>query len=512
MRFEEGEAPAVCGPESGTAPPTWAVLPGLAAIILVALLLRTWQLTNESPWWDEIVTLKILDAPSVVEFVQLERAADPPMTPGYFALAYYWSRLAGTSTIAMRWLSVLLGLLALPLTYVLARRLYNPTAALIAAAAHAAALPHVYYSQEVRVYALVTLLTLVSTYAFWRTLQDQRPAWWTVHLAANFLLTFTHLFTVLLFVAQGCFLLVLRWRQPKLVAAWSAAHGAFLALLGLWLSTVDLSSVHEAASWMVAPGLREFAMTFLIFAGGRPHNENPAAHLPSGMTLDWALTLLFAGVIGWFVVKTLLQRRDEDRESGGASSAPEALGLLLCWLAIPIGLLFIASLTWRPCFVYRYILFSSLPLYILLGGAVSSIRATRAKALIIGTLVILFAHQAAGIALGPFRPDWQRLSRHLETHIHPDDTVVAFQEIGLNALNFNSNLPETQLQLARVWSEVCPAVLEAHARGGDAWITVWLWSDPANIEACFPANDLDATHVDFPGWPNLRLYHVPRPD
>ena len=55
-------------------------------------------------------------------------------------------------------------------------------------------------------------------------------------------------------------------------------------------------------------------------------------------------------------------------------------------------------------------------------------------------------------------------------------------------------------------------MLEAHARGGDAWITVWLWSDPANIEACFPANHLAATHVDFPGWPNLRLYHVPRPD
>jgi len=117
---------------------TWPA-PALAAVVLVALLLRTWQLANESPWWDEIVTLEILDAPSVVEFVQLEWAADPPMTPGYFVLAYYWSRLAGASTIAMRWLSVLLGLVALPLTYVLARRLYNPTAGLIAAFAHAAA-------------------------------------------------------------------------------------------------------------------------------------------------------------------------------------------------------------------------------------------------------------------------------------------------------------------------------------------------------------------------------------
>lgn len=491
---------------------TWPAPAALAAIILLALLLRTWQLANESPWWDEIVTLEILDAPSVVEFVQLERAADPPMTPGYFVLAYYWSRLAGASTIAMRWLSVLLGLVALPLTYVLARRLYNPTAGLIAAFAHAAALPHVYYSQEVRVYTLVTLLTLVSTYAFWRALEDRRPAWWALHLAANFLLIFTHLFTVLFFIAQGCFLLASRRRRPKLVVAWSAVHGGFVALLGLWLSTVDFSSVHEAASWMVAPGIREFAMTFLIFAGGRPHNENPAAHLPSGITLDWALTLLFAGLIGWFVVKTLLERRDKDRESDGASTTPEVLGLLLCWLAIPIAVLFIASFIWRPCFVYRYILFSSLPLYILLGGAVSSIRGTRAKALIIAALILLFAHQASGIAHGPFRPDWQRLSRHLETHVTPDDTVVAFQEISLYALNFNSGLPENQVRLARVWSDVCPAVLEAHARGGDAWITVWLWSDPANIEACFPANDLGATHVDFSGWPKLRLYHVPRPD
>jgi len=486
---------------------TWPA-PALAAVVVVALLLRTWQLGSESPWWDEIVTLEILDAPSVVEFVSLERAADPPMTPGYFVLAYYWSRLAGTSTIAMRWLSVLLGLVALPLTYVLARRLYNPTAGWVAALAHAAALPHVYYSQEVRVYALVTLLTLVSTCAFWLALEDRRPGWWALHLAANFVLAFTHLFTVLFFVAQGCFLLVSRRRRPRVVVGWSAAHGGFLALLGLWLSTVDLSSVHEAASWMVTPGLREFAMTFLIFAGGRPHNENPAAHLPSGITLDWALTLLFAGVIGWFIVKTLIERR----ECGGASSASEALGLLLCWLAIPIGVLFIASFVWRPCFVYRYVLFSSLPLYILLGGAVSSIRARRAQALVIVALVILSVHQASGIACGPFRPDWQRLSRYLETRVKADDTVVAFQEISLNALNFNSDLPESQVRLARVWSEVCPAVLDAYDRNGDAWLTVWLWSDPANIEACFPANDLAATHVDFPGWPKLRLYHVPRPD
>jgi hypothetical protein len=100
------------------------------------------------------------------------------------------------------------------------------------------------------------------------------------------------------------------------------------------------------------------------------------------------------------------------------------------------------------------------------------------------------------------------VSRHLESRVTPNDLVLVFQDINLAALAFNSTLPPTQMQHVRVWSEVCGPVLDAHAQERDIWFIVWLWSDPANMEACFTSNHLSFTTRDFPGWPNLRVYHL----
>jgi hypothetical protein len=92
----------------------------------------------------------------------------------------------------------------------------------------------------------------------------------------------------------------------------------------------------------------------------------------------------------------------------------------------------------------------------------------------------------------------------------PADTVVALQSINYTALRYNSPALESRARCVDVWSEVRPAVEEAHERGGDAWVVVWLWTEPGNIESSLRESGLEFSFADFGGWPGLRAYRVPR--
>ncbi len=482
----------------------------LAAITLVALGLRVWRLGDESAWWDEVASLKYLNAPTLTAFIQGERSTDPPMTPVYFAIEYYWSRLAGTAVPSMRLLSVLLGLLTIQMLFALTRKLYGNAAGLTASLFLALSLLHIYYSQEIRVYSLVLLLSLVSIYSFIGILEGGRAGWWVVHLAANVLLVFTHLFAVQLIAVQGCFLLLCRRPEKRLMLAWIACHLAIVPLLGAWVAAINTTTLNQAASWMVKPGLREIVMVWLLFTGGRASNENPASHLPSGVSLDIVLAGLLLLLFLWYS-GTLLLRGTKGGAQASSLREKSYWLLMVIWLVIPPAVLCVVSYMFRPCFVYRYVLFSSLPVYVLAGAAVTSIRRPHIRAMFVAIILILYAHQLSALTVGPFRPDWRSVSRYLESQTSPEDAVLVFQDINLIALEFNSTLPKNQMQHISVWSELCGAVMEAHAAGHDVWFVVWLWSDPGNLEACFVSNRLEFSYTDFKGWPNLRVYHVPVP-
>lgn len=474
----------------------------LAAITFVALGLRVWHLRGESAWWDEVASLKYLHASTLTEFLAQERSTDPPMTPVYFALEYGWSRIAGTSVPSVRLLSVLLGLLTIQALYLLTRRLYGNTAGLFAALLLALSLLHIYYSQEVRVYSLTLLLSLLSMYAFVEFVEQKKTAWCAANILANLLLVFTHLFAIQVLFVQACFLVLRQARTRRLLLLWFAPTTIVGLALAAWVMNIDTAALGSAASWMVKPGLREIVMFGLVFAGGRASNENPAAHLPTGVSLDTVLAAVLLLLISGYVVRSL-KSFPRKRESSG----PHLL-LLLLWLILPPVVLLIASYAWRPCFVYRYVLFSALPVYLLAGAALANINATWLRRTLLAIVIALYAHQLSALATGPFRADWQSVSRYLESHAAPQDEVLVFQDINLIALQFNARLPEEQMKAVPVWSELCGPVMRAHSEGRTVWFVVWLWSDPANLEACFVSNKLDYAYNDFAGWPNLRVYRV----
>lgn len=475
----------------------------IAAVSLFGFVVRTWGIGRESAWYDEVVTIVHLDAPDVGMFLERLAASGTPIAPVYFVMEYFWAHIVSDSLVGLRMLSALLGVLAIPAIFLFARRLYNTTAGCVAAFCLSASLVHIYFSQEIRMYAPIPLFTLISIYALLQGLHKGGWRWWVLNIVVNVALAWTHVFATLLLVAQAVWLLAFHSRKRRQLVLWMAAHSVVLLAYALWMRTLHLPRVYEAAGCIPETTIRDFVMAFLIFAGGRASNENPRAHLPVAFSLDQVLALfvfLLAAWCGWWMLRSAARAKDRVHF--------ETLGLLLLWLLLPPALLLLLSWTWRPCFIYRYVLYSSLPLYILAGGAVATVPRKSVRALLICALVFLYGYQLSALTVGPFRADWRSVGQYVDQHAGPDDLVLVYQHINTVALEFNSDIPREQIETADVWSDICGPVIEACDQQRAVWLLVWLWSDPGNFESCFHANNLTYTTKDFESWPHVRVYHI----
>ena len=133
-----------------------------ACLLLLATALRLFRLDAQDIWGDEAFSIWLSQQPlSAV----VAGAADthPPFYP---LLLLCWLKIAGLHAFATRALSAFIGVLAVPLIFVFAKRLV-PTRSRVAwlAAILAAVSPLlIYYSQETLMYELVAALAPASAY------------------------------------------------------------------------------------------------------------------------------------------------------------------------------------------------------------------------------------------------------------------------------------------------------------------------------------------------------------
>ena len=99
----------------------------LLALLTAGFAIRLFKLGAQSLWYDETVSAFLAKQPPAELIAHTARDIHPP---AYYLLLHYWASLAGQSAFALAFLSVVFGLLLIPLTYRLARDLINPSPAI----------------------------------------------------------------------------------------------------------------------------------------------------------------------------------------------------------------------------------------------------------------------------------------------------------------------------------------------------------------------------------------------
>jgi 4-amino-4-deoxy-L-arabinose transferase-like glycosyltransferase len=198
-------------------------------------------LADHNVWWDEGFSVYLARLPLLPMAVRTAADVHPPL---HYALLHYWDRLVGESEYAIRYSTVLLGVLDLALLFWLTRRYLGPVVALGAVVLLAINRLHVEWSQEMRMYTLATALVLLSTACFLRLTheRDTRLRWWLGHMG----LSVAGLYTIYVFgLAPICQTLAVlagavvpiggSRRPPGFVARWLATQAAALALFAPWV-------------------------------------------------------------------------------------------------------------------------------------------------------------------------------------------------------------------------------------------------------------------------------------
>lgn len=207
-------------------------------LILAAFALRTHRLGHKAMWWDEGYSVFLARMPLAEMMDATAHDTHPPI---YYAALHFWRMAVGDSEVALRLLSVLAGILLLPLAFRLMRRLAGPQAALCALGLLGLSRVLVWYAQEVRQYSLAACLALASAVlalALWRSGPRWRPAMWLGYVAVNVagLLTL-YLFSSAL-VAQNLAFALTIWRAPnkwRLMLKWASAQMVIALACLPWL-------------------------------------------------------------------------------------------------------------------------------------------------------------------------------------------------------------------------------------------------------------------------------------
>jgi 4-amino-4-deoxy-L-arabinose transferase-like glycosyltransferase len=245
-------------------PPWWP----LAALILLAAVLRLATLTEQGFWYDEAFTpVHVLHAGLGATLKALVHSENTP--PLWYLLAWVDVRLLGDGALALRLPSALAGIATVPVVWAIGQELSGRRAALIGAAIVAVNPLFVWYSQEARAYGLFVFFAALAMLCFVRLLRApsaRRAAWFALSGALALL---THYFAVFLLIPMV--LLLLRERSARRAALPAAAGLAVvgLALLPL-ISAQGGHGTQWIGRWALSSRLQAVPQYFLTGYSGSP--------------------------------------------------------------------------------------------------------------------------------------------------------------------------------------------------------------------------------------------------
>lgn len=206
-------------------------------VLMLAMMLGAAGLNADIVWMDEMFSLGNMgafdDFFSPAEVLSSLAQESPDHVPLYFVLGSQWARLVGWSQVAVRYLSLLFGLLLVASVYRLATDLENPLTGLVAAFLVSTCAMITLFTHEIRMYTLLAWLATAHTWLYWRLQSDARRSGWTKisFLVTAILLPYIHVFSLFFFLGLAAQHLL--FAQPSrrwfgIVAGWGVAGLTFL--------------------------------------------------------------------------------------------------------------------------------------------------------------------------------------------------------------------------------------------------------------------------------------------
>lgn len=364
----------------------------LFSIILIAFFLRIYAIGSESVWLDE--TISIYYAQNDVIGIFEYGDTHPRL---YFLLLSGIVKTIGFNEIMMRLMSVVFGILAVYFIYLLGKKLFNEEIGLISALLLGLSSYNVFYSQEIRNYSLLVLLSTASMYYFVKYLDKEKGK---KYMISTILMLHTHFFALFNIVVQNIHYFIFSRKRMKRWVLYQLL--IFVFFIPALLMLLDQTGLVAAKHWGL--GFKEFFFIEWNFAGG------------------FFLKILFRIVLLYGVYHVARNYKKADKKS---------ISFVLLWLFVPVLLSLIYEVVFVKTFIAKYVIYCSVPYYLLLGFSIEKLN-RYLKASVILFFVLFSSIYISDYAVNVDHERWDLVSEHVK--VIGDGTIII--EPGHNVLPF----------------------------------------------------------------------------
>jgi len=335
---------------------------------------EAWAATLISKSWSQIISI-------------VSKDTSPPL---FYILAHAWTNLFGMSEIALRSLSLLFILLTAIFTALIARELWHKWPITILAGLLTFFNPFLFqYAFEVRMYALLALMSTAATYFFLKKK-------WILYVIFAALSLYTHHFS--LFVIFWHFL----WQMKEWLKYKDKFIQRLLPFIGIgilylpWLPTMyqQTKMVTNQGFWLGKPVLKDIFEVFLKFLSGL--NK-----------YSWQIYAVISGGI------ILAIRRWKIKD--------DQTWFLLGWLIVPIITVFCLSQVMQPIFYDRYLI-NLIPAFVLI--LVSSFRKSWISLVMILAFILITLKIDYQFFFNPTKKPFREMAVFIKQQLKPGDQLI----------------------------------------------------------------------------------------
>lgn len=333
---------------------------GASLILFLALVLKN---INYPIWFDEGYSAYLIKG-NFAEIWQLTALDVHP--PFYYFLLKIWSLIFGDSLVALRLMSVFFGVASLIMLFFLIKRLFGARPAALATLISSVSPFLIRYGMEMRMYMVILFIVLSATFCLSFALEKNRKIYWALYAILMALGMYTHYFTILVWLSELLYLVIIKKRpllKPPLIFTYLGAILLYLPWVPALLSQLNSISggfwIPEAT--VLTP--LNFLTDVFIFK--------------SASEIAGFLAVLFVA----FLVAYVYIVKQSYKET-----------YLLQFLVIlpPLILLLISAL-YKPMFIDRYLVPSSVLIWTLLGVSLALFVTKKRPAKIFRALAFVLA-------------------------------------------------------------------------------------------------------------------------
>lgn len=403
-------------PAKTIAPETYKIL--LPLVIIAGFALRFILLGAESLTFDEVYSVRLAQMSFGDIIQQTSRDFHPPL---YYFLLHIWTSLFGYGETAVRALSVLFSTITIYAIFHLAKYIFEERTALVSSFLLALSYINIEAAQEARMYALLSLLTVVSMHLLLLALSSHKKSMWVMYLIVNFLLLHTHVYSYFIVAAEFFYFFSLAFYSKRKfkenVLPFLSTNAVTFFLFVPWLIIFYRQFLlAQKILWIPRATLLQLPETLVEYSG----------------SLILALVMIPMMILSIIFISRVIKVNAQGKFAGDFEDIEYRLSIvnvneayfLFIWLSVPVLLPFLISQFLSPIFMVKYTVASSAAFIILAGKGINNISSKPVKLSILLLILGLSVFNWANDLVTTNKETWREAIGYLDAKTKKGDAIL----------------------------------------------------------------------------------------